>query len=172
MRNSVQQSSPTTRDQLPAAVTPTTALDGVFAELEREHLEATTLMKQLRASTSADQRREVWTALRAELIAHERSEAQEVYKVFEAYPALGSIVYEHTHQAHGLETLIGELDALSTDEQSWDDGLQRLDVALKRHVEDEETDFFPSARNAIGKDLAEELRVPYLSAKRSLIHAL
>lgn len=171
MPNPTEQPTPTPESlgRIKAAVQ---GMTGVFSQLFSDHREATLLLETLAATTELEHRRALWRETTAALIAHERAEQQELYEVFRAYPALQTIVDEHTHQTHLLEALIAELDALPMASADWHLSLQRLEATVKQHIEEEETYFFPRAQAAIGKDRAELLELPYVSARRSLQTAL
>lgn len=82
------------------------------------------------------------------------------------------MVTEHNHQAHRLEQLVDELNATPVQTQVWRLAFQRLEATFRQHVSDEETKFFPSALEALGRDKAELLNVPYLTAKRLILQGL
>jgi hemerythrin superfamily protein len=145
---------------------------GVFGQLIADHREVAALFEGLFAAKGLEKRRALWLQASAMLISHERAEQQEVYEVFRAYSPLQGIVEEHSHQTPLIETLVTELDELPMSSPDWLLTLQRLVTTVNQHVEEEETDFFPKAYAALGRDRAERMDAPYLTARRSLLRTL
>jgi hypothetical protein len=170
----IQQITAQTASKHGATKAPFHVLDGIFRQLLTEHREAALLFKRLRElkDDEPQKRREYWRELRIALLAHEQAELQEVYKAFEGYPTLQDIVDDHGRKAQRLELLIAELDALPVTATNFRVTLQRLEVAFRQHVFEEESEFFPRARGVMGRDKAEELEIPYRSAKLSLMAGL
>lgn len=171
MPHPLEKLTPNDADNLGRVKAAIHGLTGVFSQLFSEHREASRLLEALSKTRDVEARRDLWTQLSAALVSHERAEQQELYAVFQEYPALQPIVEEHSHQTHVLEALINELNTLPMTSPDWLGSLQRLEATVKQHIEEEEAYFFPRAQAAIGKDKAEQLELPYLSARRSLLEA-
>lgn len=140
---------------------------GVFAVLSTEHREITARFARLTQSRDGNERRQLWNEVASILSAHEEAELQEVYPVFDAYPALCDLSEVHGHEVRVLQLLINELNARAAHDEEWSMAFERLHAAVLQHVQEEENDFFPRAEHAIGEDKARALEIPYLSAKRN-----
>ena len=70
-------------------------LVGVFNVLAQQHKEAATLLGRAKEADSPDKRRELWSAVRRELICHERAELATVYPVIEENPLSADISRQH-----------------------------------------------------------------------------
>jgi hypothetical protein len=167
MPNVFEQVTAKAAEKLGAVAAAMKGLEGVFTQLAGEHREAATLIARIKSTNEPTKRLDLWKELRAALTAHERAEVRVVYKALEGYDSLKQVVDEHNHQAHRLEELITQLTLLPLEDESWKPMFQRLEAAVKQHVEEEEGEFFPRVQGVIGKAKAEELEAPYLAAKRS-----
>jgi len=139
-------------------------LVGVFNVLAQQHKEAATLLGRAKEADSPDKRRELWSAVRRELICHERAELATVYPVIEENPLSADISRQHAEGARELESAMAEIDALGYESPRWRDSLHELSQLIQQHVEQEEQEFFPRAQDTIGKEAAHALERPFLAA--------
>jgi len=142
-------------------------LRGVFARLMQEHGEASALMKRIGSSQDVDTRRRLYSELRGELLSHERAETMVVYPILGSYPAIGPIASAHEREASELEAEIKTVDALDPADQLWGNAFDRLVKLVKHHVDEEESDYFPKALDAIGSERAKELEGQYQIARQT-----
>ena len=94
-------------------------LVGVFNVLAQQHKEAASLLMRAKQADHPDQRRELWSAVRRELICHERAELGTVYPVIEENPLSADISREHAEGARELESAIAAIDALGYESARW-----------------------------------------------------
>jgi len=139
-------------------------LVGVFNVLAQQHKEAATLLARAKEADNPEKRRQLWSAVRCELICHERAELGTVYPVIEENPMAVDIGRQHAEGARELEAAIAGIDALGYESTRWQDSLQSLGSLLQQHVEQEEREFFPRAQDTIGKEAAHALERPFLAA--------
>ena len=144
-------------------------LTGVFMHLMEEHGKVSALIKRIRSTSEADDdaRAELYLALRSELLAHEKGEHRTVYPVLAQYSETASIAAMHSIDVGELEATIVELDALSPASPDWTPTFARLAQLVETHVDREESDYFPKAQKALGKERAEELLFALASTRRS-----
>jgi hypothetical protein len=69
--------------------------------------------------------------------------------------------------ASELEATIAEIDALSIGSANWTSAFDRLARLVEQHVDREESDYFPKAQKALGKERTEELLFAFDAARKS-----
>lgn len=147
-------------------------LHGVFRVLMKEHGEAAALLRQLAAEDEPVARRAIWLKARLALLGHEKGELAAVYPELKRYPETAPMATAHNQQAGELETAIQRLDAAGPASDQWPELLDELVALVQAHVQEEESEFFPAAEKALGRDEAEALEARFLSAKNEALHAV
>jgi hemerythrin superfamily protein len=146
-----------------------TGLVGVFATLAEQHGEVAALLES--AKRSDEKFGELWPTIRRELISHEQGELREVYPVLRARDATRELADHHDAEAAQLEQLIMTIDNLAIASPARREHFERLVDMVLRHAREEETDIFPKAQDALGKDEVKELEEPFLAAKQQIAQA-
>jgi len=172
MSNTIEQLSAKAVGTVKAVKAGFNGLRGVFLHLAEEHGEVGALLKQLRKSTDAQERRAHFPKVRAELLAHERAELAEVYPPLLNHDSTRELVVLHNQEATQLESAIRAVDAVDPGSEAWGLAFERLFALVQQHVEEEEKDFFPKAQAALGEEAAEALLPRYEAAKTSAKHQL
>jgi hypothetical protein len=144
---------------------------GVFSHLVREHGEVSALLMRLELSSDPDVRRELWPAIRKELLGHERGEIAVVYPSLQQNAETRVMVAEHNHDAAGLEDAIEELTLTPVTSEQWQPNLRRLIALVQEHVRDEEEEYFPIA-DQVFRDRSDALLERFEEAKREAIRQL
>ena len=145
-------------------------LVGVFKTLAEQHGEVTALLESAKASD--DKFTQLWPTIRRELISHEKAEMREVYPVLRAREATRALADHHDAEASELEQLITSIDELAVGAPARREMYQRLIDTVLHHAREEESDIFPKAQDAIGKDQAEALDARFLAAKQQIAVAM
>lgn len=142
-------------------------LTGVFMHLMEEHGKVGALIKRVQATSDDGVRAKLYATIRSELLAHERGELKVVYPVLAQYSETAGIAASHSLEASELEATIAEIDALSIGSANWTSAFDRLARLVEQHVDREESDYFPKAQKALGKERTEELLFAFDSARKS-----
>lgn len=142
-------------------------LTGVFMHLMEEHGKVGALIKRVAMSSDDGVRAKLYPTIRTELLAHERGELRAVYPVLAEYSATSAIAASHARHASELEAAIAEVDALAFGDAGWRAAFERLADLVEQHVETEESEYFPKAQEALGKERADAL-LPAFEAARKL----
>lgn len=145
-------------------------LVGVFQTLAEQHGEVTVLLEK--AKSSDDKFTQLWPTIRRELISHEKAEMREVYPVLRARDATRQLADHHDAEASQLEQLIASIDECAIGSPARRELYQRLIDTVLHHAREEETEIFPKAQDAIGKDQAEALETRFLTAKQQIAMAM
>jgi len=141
-------------------------LRGVFRVLAQQHAEVAALIK--RVEHDADKRRDLWPTIRTELLSHERAELRELYPVLRQHATTRSLADHHDADAREMEQMIARLDSLDIESEAWGVLFSELADAVAAHAGEEEQVIFPTAQEAIGEVIAEDLEGTVLAAKRQL----
>lgn len=142
-------------------------LVGVFHTLAEQHSQVAEMLARLQqdASTRAVQ----WPLVRRELVSHEHSEVRELYPVLRQYEATRAFADHHDAEARELDALIGRLDTVDIQSDTWGEVFDTLVRTVLHHAkEEEEAKIFPAAQEAIGESRAIELDAKVLLAKQQL----
>jgi len=145
-------------------------LTGVFATLAKQHGEAAALLDTLVANP--EKRGALWPEIRRALLAHERSELQELYPVLRQIAETRALAEHHDIEANAMEGMIDRLDAMDIQSDAWTLELESLANTVKHHaLEEEEQEIFPIAQQALGEVRAKELDVKLGAAHDKLMQS-
>ena len=142
-------------------------LTGVFMHLMEEHGKVGALIKRVLATSDDGVRAKLYATIRSELLAHEKGELKAVYPVLAQYSETASIAAAHSLDASEIEASIAELDAISIGSPTWQASFERLARLVEQHVDREESDYFPKAQKALGKERTEELLFAFDAARKT-----
>ena len=139
----------------------------IYQLLEKDHDTMSKLFEQIE-ETSTDARKpgELFSTLRAELLAHLQAE-QEVF-----YSALLRRVDDQdlllaAFEEHALvEKLIRDVESCAAQEPRWKEKLVGLKDLVEHHVEIGEHEIFDMARKHLAKEEAEELALRMQAARK------
>jgi hemerythrin HHE cation binding domain-containing protein len=165
MPNSLEEAASKTMGTIKVVKATVKGLSGVFKRLMQEHGEVSTLMKRVSLSSDESVRRELYPTIRKELLSHEKGELSAVYPVLSQHTETLEIAEEHAREASELDAAIKVLDTLDFSGAEWAPAFEHLFMLVKRHVDEEESKFFPKAQETIGEQEAKALESRYEAAK-------
>jgi hypothetical protein len=172
MPNSLEKAASETMGAIKTVKATVKGLSGVFKKLMQEHGEVSALMKRVSLSSDESVRRELYPTIRKELLSHENGELSAVYPVLGQHAETLEIAEEHAHEASELDAAIKGLDALDLAGPEWAPAFEHLFMLVKRHVDEEESEFFPKAQATIGEQQAKALEGLYEAAKDAALTEL
>lgn len=131
--------------------------------LEHDHRIVEQMFRDYETAASAAQRRGVVEILIRELSKHASLEELLVYPLAKrVIPEMAGEVDEHLSEHMGLKKILASLDRLSAGDRLEGDLVAGLRREVEHHVREEEGEFFPRLREALGPealgDLGEQLR--------------
>lgn len=147
-----------------------TGLVGVFKTLAEQHGEVTALLE--RAKASDEKFTQLWPTIKRELLSHERAELREVYPVLRMHETTRELADHHDAEAQQLEMMIANIDELAIGSSERREMFEQLIDTVLHHAREEESDIFPKAQDAIGKDVAVGLEAKFLAAKQHIAAAI
>ena len=126
-----------------------------IALLKADHDKVKRLLTELESTTErgVKTRAELFATLKGELTLHEIVEEEIFYPELKAHPKAKDIVLEGYQEHHVVDLLMGELEALPVDDETWGAKAQVMKENVEHHMEEEEGDMFKKARQVF--DAAE-----------------
>jgi hemerythrin-like domain-containing protein len=127
--------------------------------LRRDHDKVKALLKELEPTTerAVKTRTELFATLKFELTVHEIIEEEIFYPTLKQHPKARDIVLEG-YEEHGVvDTLMGELEALSVEDETWGAKAKVMIENIEHHIEEEEGEMFGKARQVFDRDELEQL---------------
>jgi hemerythrin superfamily protein len=113
-------------------------------------------------------KREIVDRIIEELAIHASIEEQVFYPVARAtVPDTEDIALESLEEHHIVKWLLSELDDLDPTNERFDAKVTVLIENVRHHVEEEEEEFFPKVRNALGRNALADLGQAMADAKKS-----
>ena len=122
----------------------------IYKSLKDDHDKQRNLIQKVKDSEpGSDERAELWNELRAELEAHASAEEQAFYSKLMAAPD-GTHDTRHAVEEHQEMTeMIEKLDAMDQSADVWDSLFGKLADRVIHHVDEEEEEFFPHAKDIL-----------------------
>ena len=139
----------------------------IYDRLEKDHDTQRALIDAVQASApGSEERTELWTRLRNELEAHASAEEQAFYSKLMAEPD-GTDDTRHAVEEHQeMHEMIAKLDAMDTGADVWNQMFGELAHKVLHHVDEEEDEFFPDARETLS-DAQEDAALEAFNTRKT-----
>jgi hemerythrin-like domain-containing protein len=127
--------------------------------LRRDHDSVKTLLRELEPTTerATKTRTELFGRLKSALTIHEIIEEEIFYPTLKQHPKARDIVLEG-YEEHGVvDSLMGELDTLSVEDETWGAKAKVMIENIEHHIAEEEGEMFDKARQVFERDELEQL---------------
>jgi len=127
--------------------------------LKKDHDKVKTLLKDLESTTErgVKTREELFSRIKTELTVHEIIEEEIFYPALKEHPKAKDIVLEAYEEHNVVDTLMGELETLSVEDETWGPKAKVMSENIEHHIEEEEGEMFQKARQVFERDELEEL---------------
>ena len=145
-----------------------------IALLKADHDKVKRLLADLESTTErgVKTRTELFATIKGELTLHEIVEEEIFYPALKAHPKAKDIVLEGFEEHHVVDLLMGELEALDVDDETWGPKALVMKENVEHHLEEEEGEMFKQARQVFDKaeleDLGSRMDARKQSASREL----
>ena len=142
--------------------------------LENDHSKVRRLLDDLEPTTerAVKTRQELFERLKSELSVHEIIEEEIFYPTLKQHPRAKEIVLEGYEEHDVVDTLMGELSAMSVEDETWGAKASVMIENIRHHIEEEEGEMFTKARQVFDRDelndLGERMAARKTSAQREL----
>lgn len=135
-------------------------MDGIVL-LKEDHKTVEKLFKQfekLGEDASAEEKRQLTDRITDEVTTHAYIDEEIFYPaVREADPSMAEGVLERIEEHHVIVWRCAELDNLDVFDERFDATMNVLIENVRRHVEEEEKQWFPDVRKVLGRNRLQEL---------------
>jgi hemerythrin-like domain-containing protein len=140
--------------------------------LKQDHDEVKKIMGKLEDTTerAVKTRTELFETFRAEMQAHETVEEEIFYPALKQHAETKDITLEGYEEHHVVDLVMDELEGVSVDDETWTAKFTVLRENVEHHIEEEEGEMFPKAREVIGDEL-EALGERMAARKEELLSA-
>jgi len=149
-----------------AAGSALTGYPGIFRHLAAEHGEVSVLMKRVAGSSDgSDVREELFPEIRKNLLAHAKAEEQEFYEPLRNRSATRDLIRKSLDQHRKIEEYVEKLSSGNKATQTWLETFERMMRAVEQHVDLEENQLFPAAKELLSTNEAQEMEEQYEEAE-------
>ena len=127
--------------------------------LRNDHAKVKSILKELEPTTerAVQTRTELFQRLKTELTVHEIIEEEIFYPTLKQHPKAKEIVLEGYEEHDVVDTLMGELETLSVEDETWGPKAKVMIENIEHHIEEEEGEMFEKARQVFERDELEQL---------------
>ena len=145
-----------------------------IAMLKADHDKMKGLLEDLEATTERGLkiRAELFSTIKGELTVHEVIEEEIFYPALKDHPKAKDIVLEGYEEHHVVDLLMGELEDLDVSHESWGAKALVMKENIEHHIEEEEGEMFPKARQVFDRqelvELGERMAQRKTSAQKEL----
>jgi len=146
-------------------------LTGIFTTLAKEHGEVSALLLRVKSSDDPKVRAELFPKIRKELLSHEQGEVTVLYPAYRQMPALAMIADKHDQEAGQLKKMIANVVECDYQDPEWANRFDALVDLVKRHVAEEEGDFFLKGQELLA-DRTAELDEAFKSVKSAALQSV
>ena len=127
--------------------------------LEEDHRKVRKMLAEGEQTTERAEvtRSDLYAALRREMGTHERIEEEIFYPALKRHPKAKDIVLEGFEEHHVVDEIMGELGETDVTDETWAAKFKVMKESIEHHIEEEEGEMFPKARQVLDKDELEAL---------------
>ncbi|MFW6094224.1 MAG: hemerythrin domain-containing protein [Pseudomonadota bacterium] len=139
---------------------------GIFHHLAGEHAEVSALMQRVAASSpDSNVRDELFPEIRRNLLAHAHGEEEEFYPRLREHTEIEPLVRQCLQEHEQVEHFLEQLDAEEKSTDTWQGRFREMMQAVESHVEREENELFPKAKELMSGQDAREMEERYESVE-------
>lgn len=127
--------------------------------LKQDHETVKKILKDLDETTErgVKTRTTLFAKLKRELTIHEIIEEEILYPAFEEQAKLKDIVLEGYQEHHVVDLVLGEIAALSPEDEKWGAKMSVAKENVEHHIEEEEGEMFKKARQLFDQAELDQL---------------
>ena len=127
--------------------------------LEEDHENVKKLLEDLDSTTErgVKTRQELFARIKKEMQVHETIEEEILYPALKDHPKAKEVVLEGYEEHHVVDQIMGELEKVPFDDETWGAKLSVMKENIEHHIEEEEDDMFKKAREIFDQGELEEM---------------
>jgi iron-sulfur cluster repair protein YtfE (RIC family) len=140
--------------------------------LKQDHDEVKKILGKLEDTTerAVKTRTELFETFRMEMQAHEAIEEEIFYPALKQHAETKDITLEGYEEHHIVDLVMDELEGVPVEDETWIAKFTVMKENIEHHIEEEEGEMFPKAREVIGDEL-EALGERMTARKEELLSA-
>ena len=135
--------------------------------LKEDHKKVNALFGKVKATDDANEKKELFEQIKAELDVHTHIEETIFYPAIKEEPELEDIVLEGIEEHHQAKVFLRELSNLSEDSEKFEPKLKVLMEDVIHHVQEEEGKMFPQVEEFFDEETLMELGAEMEEEKES-----
>ena len=132
-----------------------------FELLISDHQKVSELFEQIENDEDQAVQENTFAKIKQELTVHAEIEETYLYPLVRQYTETQELTAEAIEEHQEVKQLLAELNEMTPMDEDWEDTIQELKEAVEHHVEEEENEMFPKAKeildeatiNQLGEDL-------------------
>ena len=138
--------------------------------LKGDHEKVRRMLAELAATTQRAEktRTETFERLKHDLTVHETIEEEFLYPALEEFAKTKDITLEAFEEHHVVGEIVAELEATAVSDERWGAKLTVMKENLEHHIEEEEGEMFPKARQVMDPDELLDLGDRMAARKKEL----
>jgi hemerythrin-like domain-containing protein len=142
--------------------------------LKTDHDKVKRLLTELESTTErgVKTRQELFATIKGELTIHEVIEEEIFYPELKSHPKAKEIVLEGYEEHNVVDALMGELEELPVDDETWGAKAKVMKENIEHHIEEEEGEMFKAARQVFERNELEDLGARMERRKQSAMQEL
>ena len=139
-----------------------------FELLKNDHEKVSGIFEKMEDTTNkaTKTRQELFAQLRQELELHTQIEETILYPALKQAAQTRDITMEALEEHQEVKDLLAEMQELSVEDEEWEAVLAELKENVDHHVEEEEQQMFPQARQVLSEDQISEITEQMQTAKQ------
>jgi hemerythrin-like domain-containing protein len=129
------------------------------ALLKDDHDKVKKILNDLDSTTErgVKTRQELFAKVKQELEVHEAIEEEIFYPALKEHPKAKELVLEAYEEHHVVDTVMAEIVEVPYEDETWGAKLTVMKENVEHHIEEEEKEMFPQAREVFSKEELDEL---------------
>ena len=141
--------------------------------LKDDHDTLKKILNDLDATTErgVKTREELFTRVRRELEVHEAIEEEIFYPALKEHPKAKELVLEAYEEHNVVDMVVAEIEDTPYDDETWGAKLTVMKENIEHHIEEEEGEMFPQARQVFERSELQELGERMKARKDELLRA-
>lgn len=139
----------------------------VLDVLHDDHAVVERLFSDILRTSSANKarREELFHALRDAVIKHAHAEEKVFYPTLRDKKPSHDMIEHGLDEHHAVEALLSKVESIPADSDDWLDAVETIHAKIKDHVQEEENDIFPKARQLLGEGELNQMTSRFLRTK-------
>lgn len=131
----------------------------IYSYLKKDHQRVASLMNQLLATKSKNERAELFEEITYELLLHTKTEEDTFYKALENKKPAEENLKEVESEHKEIEKYLKKLSTLEFNSAEWIEQFGEFKHCVTHHVHEEEGVIFEKAKKVLSNEKAEQLAV-------------